>query len=61
MDASGVDQQGKPVIFNGNIYHFNPVVYAETRKIVHANAVEVRDRVRNLRYAGPPNLRVVEP
>jgi len=61
MDASGVNQQGKPVVFNGNIYHFNPVVHARTRKAAHANAVEVRDRVRNLRYTGPPNFRIVRP
>lgn len=61
MDASGVDPNGKPAIFNGNIYHFNPVVDAGTRNAAHANAVEVRDRVRNLRYTGPPNLRIVRP
>ncbi len=61
MDASGVDPQGKTVIFNGNLYHFNPVVHAGTRKAAHANAVEVRNRVRNLRYTGPPVFRIVRP
>jgi hypothetical protein len=61
MDASGLDGQGKPVVFNGNLYHFNPVVHAETRQIAHANAVDVSERVRNLRHTGPPNFRIVRP
>ena len=59
MDASGVDRKGRPVIFNGNIIHFNPVVHAATRKIAHANAVETRERARNVRYTGPPELRLL--
>ncbi len=59
MDASGYDKSGKPVVFNGNVYHFNPVLHAGSRRGAFDFAGEAKERARKANFSNPPKLRVV--
>lgn len=60
MDASGVDRGGKPTIFNGNLYHLNPVQYSDSRAAAYEHARQTRQAVKRLSQVGPPVLRVIK-
>ena len=59
MDASGYDKSGKPVVFDGNVYHFNPLLHADSRRGAFDLAGEAKENARKVTYSGPPKLRVV--
>jgi hypothetical protein len=60
MDASGVDSNEKPRIFNGNLYHLNPVQHSPSRGVAYERARDLREIARNRSHSGPVKLTLLK-